>query len=134
MGYIESGKEEGATVHLGGDRFGTEGYYINPTIFTNTTPEMKIVKEEIFGPVGVVIKFEDEDGKLFPSASDGTEPAIQMLSGRQMIRVRLIHLGSMASAYSSFEVYGLAAGVFSQDIDRAIRTAHRIQAGTVWVI
>lgn len=63
MGYIESGKAEGATVHLGGDRFGTEGFYIKPTIFTNTNPEMKIVKEEIFGPVGVVIKFEDEDGE-----------------------------------------------------------------------
>ncbi|KAJ7877451.1 aldehyde dehydrogenase [Mycena leptocephala] len=100
MGYIESGKEEGATVHLGGDRFGTEGYYINPTIFTNTTPEMKIVKEEIFGPVGVVIKFEDEDD-VVRQAND--------------------------------TLYGLAAGVFSQDIDRAIRTAHRIQAGTVWV-
>ncbi|KAJ6457869.1 aldehyde dehydrogenase [Mycena sanguinolenta] len=91
MSYIESGKADGATVHLGGDRFGTEGYYINPTIFTNTTPDMKIVKEEIFGPVGVIIKFENED------------------------------------------VYGLAAGVFSQDIDRAIRTAHRVQAGTIWV-
>ncbi|KAJ6520499.1 aldehyde dehydrogenase [Mycena sanguinolenta] len=96
MSYIESGKADGATVHLGGDRFGTEGYYINPTIFTNTTPDMKIVKEEIFGPVGVIIKFENED-----VAND--------------------------------TLYGLAAGVFSQDIDRAIRTAHRVQAGTIWV-
>lgn len=64
MSYIDSGKEEGATIHTGGDRNGTEGYFINPTIFTNTTPDMKIVKEEIFGPVGVVIKFEDEDGKF----------------------------------------------------------------------
>lgn len=62
MGYIKAGKDEGATVHTGGDRFGSEGYFINPTIFTDTTPDMKIVKEEIFGPVGVVIKFEDEDG------------------------------------------------------------------------
>ncbi|KAJ6541703.1 NAD-dependent aldehyde dehydrogenase [Mycena capillaripes] len=100
MSYIESGKQEGATLHLGGDRFGTEGYYIKPTIFTNTTPEMKIVKEEIFGPVGVVIKFDDEDD-IVRQAND--------------------------------TLYGLAAGVFSQDIDRAIRTAHRIQAGTVWV-
>jgi aldehyde dehydrogenase (NAD+) len=69
MGYIESGKEQGATVHIGGDRFGTEGYFINPTIFTNTTPDMKIVQEEIFGPVGVIIKFEDEDGKCSFSTS-----------------------------------------------------------------
>jgi aldehyde dehydrogenase (NAD+) len=64
MGYIDSGKQEGATLHLGGQRFGDEGYFINPTIFTDTKPDMKIVKEEIFGPVGVVIKFEDEEGEL----------------------------------------------------------------------
>jgi aldehyde dehydrogenase (NAD+) len=63
MEYIQSGKDDGATVHLGGDRFGTEGYFINPTIFTDVKPEMKIVREEIFGPVGVVIKFEDEEGQ-----------------------------------------------------------------------
>ncbi|THU99012.1 aldehyde dehydrogenase [Dendrothele bispora CBS 962.96] len=61
MSYIDSGKEEGATVHVGGERVGNEGYFIQPTIFTNTEPHMKIVQEEIFGPVGVVIKFEDED-------------------------------------------------------------------------
>jgi aldehyde dehydrogenase (NAD+) len=64
MGYIDSGKQEGATLHLGGQRFGDEGYFINPTIFTDTKPDMKIVKEEIFGPVGVVIKFEDEEGEI----------------------------------------------------------------------
>ena len=63
MGYIESGKKEGATLYQGGDRHGNEGYFINPTIFTDVKPDMKIVKEEIFGPVGVVIKFEDEAGK-----------------------------------------------------------------------
>ncbi|KAJ7753905.1 aldehyde dehydrogenase [Mycena maculata] len=100
MGYIDSGKEQGATVHIGGDRFGNEGYYINPTIFTNTRPDMKIVQEEIFGPVGVLIKFDDEDD-VIRQAND--------------------------------TLYGLAAGVFSQDINRAIRTAHRLQAGTAWV-
>lgn len=64
MSYIDSGKSQGATVHTGGVRFGTEGYWIEPTIFTNTKPEMKIVREEIFGPVGVVIKFEDEEDVL----------------------------------------------------------------------
>lgn len=62
MGYIDAGKKEGATVHYGGNRCGDEGYFISPTIFTDTSPEMKIVKEEIFGPVGVVIRFEDEEG------------------------------------------------------------------------
>jgi len=61
MSYIESGKEEGAKVHTGGGRFGTEGYFIEPTIFTEAKPDMKIVREEIFGPVGVLIKFEDEE-------------------------------------------------------------------------
>jgi aldehyde dehydrogenase (NAD+) len=59
MSYIESGKEEGAKVHIGGERHGEEGYFIQPTIFTHTNPNMRIVKEEIFGPVGVVIKFHD---------------------------------------------------------------------------
>lgn len=63
MGYIDSGKKDGATLFQGGDRHGEEGYFINPTIFTDVKPDMKIVKEEIFGPVGVVIKFVDEAGK-----------------------------------------------------------------------
>ncbi|KAF8208981.1 aldehyde dehydrogenase [Mycena galopus ATCC 62051] len=61
MGYIASGKESGATVHTGGERYGTEGYFIEPTIFTDVTPEMKIVKEEIFGPVAAVLKFKTEE-------------------------------------------------------------------------
>ncbi|KAJ7733066.1 aldehyde dehydrogenase [Mycena maculata] len=61
MGYIESGKSEGATVHLGGERHGSEGYFIKPTIFTDCTPDMKIVREEIFGPVAAVLKFKTEE-------------------------------------------------------------------------
>ncbi|KAH9986369.1 aldehyde dehydrogenase, partial [Russula vinacea] len=49
MGYINSGKEQGAKVHLGGERHGTEGYWIQPTIFTDARPDMRIVQEEIFG-------------------------------------------------------------------------------------
>ena len=63
MGYIDSGKSQGATVHYGGHRIGDEGYFISPTIFTDTKPDMKIVQEEIFGPVCVVIKFKDDDGE-----------------------------------------------------------------------
>ncbi|EEB88413.1 hypothetical protein MPER_13765, partial [Moniliophthora perniciosa FA553] len=52
MGYIKSGKEQGATVHYGGEENGGgDGYFIKPTIFTNTTHDMKIMREEIFGPV-----------------------------------------------------------------------------------
>jgi aldehyde dehydrogenase (NAD+) len=59
-------------VHHGGERVGSEGYFIEPTIFTNVTPEMKIVREEIFGPVGVVIKFEDEED-VIRQANDTSE-------------------------------------------------------------
>ena len=100
MGYIQSGKDAGAKVETGGERLGTEGYFIQPTIFTNTSPDMKIVREEIFGPVGVVIKFKDEDD-VVRQAND--------------------------------TLYGLAAAVFTQNLNRAIKTVNRIKAGTVWV-
>jgi phenylacetaldehyde dehydrogenase len=49
-GYIESGKAEGATALSGGGRFGDRGYFVEPTVLTNTRPDMKVVREEIFGP------------------------------------------------------------------------------------
>ncbi|KAL1680432.1 aldehyde dehydrogenase domain-containing protein [Schizophyllum commune] len=61
MSFIDSGKQEGATLYTGGKRVGNEGYFIEPTVFTDTAPDMKIVREEIFGPVAVVVKFADED-------------------------------------------------------------------------
>lgn len=64
MSYIDSGKKAGATVHVGGERLGSEGWFIKPTIFTNVHPDMKIVREEIFGPVGVIIKFEDAEDMI----------------------------------------------------------------------
>ncbi|KZT24318.1 aldehyde dehydrogenase [Neolentinus lepideus HHB14362 ss-1] len=102
MGYINSGVEQGATLHLGGERHGDEGFFIRPTIFTNTQPSMKIVQEEIFGPVGVVIKFSSSDpDDIIRQAND--------------------------------TIYGLAAAVFTQDINRALETAHKLHAGTVWI-
>ncbi|CAG8481897.1 8637_t:CDS:2 [Ambispora gerdemannii] len=56
MAYIETGKNEGATLLLGGERHGDEGYFIQPTIFTDRE-DMKIMKEEIFGPVVAISKF-----------------------------------------------------------------------------
>ena len=56
MGYIENGKEQGAKLVVGGDRVGEKGYFIQPTIFTDVTEEMKIWNEEIFGPVLAVQK------------------------------------------------------------------------------
>jgi aldehyde dehydrogenase (NAD+) len=61
MGYIQSGKEDGATIELGGERHGSEGYFVQPTIFTNVREDMKIMQEEIFGPVAAICKFETEE-------------------------------------------------------------------------
>lgn len=101
MSYIRSGKDDGATVHMGGDCLvGTEGFFIQPTIFTDVTPDMRIAREEIFGPVCVFSKFDDDDD-IVRKAND--------------------------------TVYGLAAAVFTQNVTRAITTAHKLKAGTVWV-
>lgn len=60
MSYIESGKSEGATVVTGGERHGDKGYFIKPTIFADVRPDMKIMQEEIFGPVCAISKFSTE--------------------------------------------------------------------------
>ena len=57
--FIESGKAEGATCAAGGRRVGDRGFFIEPTVFTNVKDEMKIAREEIFGPVLSVLKFSD---------------------------------------------------------------------------
>lgn len=61
MSYIDDGKKSGAKVEVGGKRVGSEGFFIEPTIFSNVTEDMTIVKEEIFGPVCTVQKFANED-------------------------------------------------------------------------
>lgn len=61
MGYIKSGKKEGATCLFGGEQHGKEGYFIQPTIFVDVDSSMKIMNEEIFGPVVVIVKFKDEE-------------------------------------------------------------------------
>ncbi|TFY83823.1 hypothetical protein EWM64_g184 [Hericium alpestre] len=60
-GYIESGKQEGARLVVGGEKRSTPGYYVDATIFADVRPDMKIVKEEIFGPVLSVGKFSTEE-------------------------------------------------------------------------
>jgi len=59
MYYIQKGKEEGAKLLHGGKKWGTKGWFIEPTIFADVQDNMKIAKEEIFGPVLVVLKFKD---------------------------------------------------------------------------
>jgi phenylacetaldehyde dehydrogenase len=60
-GYMESGEAEGATALAGGGRYGNRGYFVEPTVLTNTRPDMKVVREEIFGPVLVAAPFHDLD-------------------------------------------------------------------------
>jgi len=59
MGYIATGKKEGAKMLTGGNRIGNRGYFIEPTIFCDVKDEMKIAKEEIFGPVMNILRFKD---------------------------------------------------------------------------
>jgi aldehyde dehydrogenase (NAD+) len=61
LGYIEHGNKEGAQCLTGGKRFGKKGYFVEPTLFTGVTDDMKIAKEEIFGPVMNVLKFKSID-------------------------------------------------------------------------
>jgi aldehyde dehydrogenase (NAD+) len=61
LGYIESGKKQGARCVTGGERHGSKGYYIKPTVFADVKDEMKIATEEIFGPVMQVLRFREVD-------------------------------------------------------------------------
>jgi aldehyde dehydrogenase (NAD+) len=61
MGYIDSGKQEGATLVCGGSRVGDRGYFIQPTVFSDVRDDMKISQEEIFGPVMSIIPFKSLD-------------------------------------------------------------------------
>lgn len=89
MGYIESGKQEGATVETGGARHGDKGYFIQPTIFTNVTQNMKIMQEEIFGPVCAIAKFstEDEVIKMGNDSSYGLAAAVHTNDLNTALRV-----------------------------------------------
>lgn len=104
LDYIEAGKEEGARLLCGGYRLTegeyAKGYFVAPTIFADCTPDMKIVREEIFGPVLAVQKFHNE---------------------------------SEAVSLANDTVYGLAGGVFSNDITRALRVIKALRAGITWI-
>jgi len=107
LGYIKIGKEEGAKLHLGGNRFQShknpefnEGFFVEPTIFETDNENARIVKEEIFGPVMTVLPFKTE------------EEAIEKANNT---------------------IYGLAAGVFTNDLQRAHRMVSQLEAGMCWV-
>ncbi|WP_434967737.1 aldehyde dehydrogenase family protein [Janibacter indicus] len=68
-GYMEAGKAAGARALVGGGRVEGSGYFVEPTVFVDATPDMSIVREEIFGPVAVALPFTDED-EVVAAAND----------------------------------------------------------------
>jgi aldehyde dehydrogenase (NAD+) len=104
LDYIEIAKKEGARCVLGGAAAekpaGAGGCFVQPTIFTDVQPHMRIAQEEVFGPVLCVIRFKDD------------EDAIRIANGTR---------------------YGLAAGVWTESLRRAVDMSNRLAAGTVWV-
>lgn len=89
MDYIKIGKEEGAKVEIGGERHGDKGYFIQPTIFSNVRNDMKIMQEEIFGPVCAISKFKEEDEviKLGNDTAYGLAAAVHTSDLNTAIRV-----------------------------------------------
>ena len=104
LDYIESAREQGATIACGGERVEVEGledgFYIQPTIITNVTNDMKVAQEEIFGPVLSIIKFST------------TEQAIEIANDN---------------------IYGLSAGIWSEDVVQAQGIAQKLRAGSIWI-
>src|ERR1700687_1452723 len=64
-GYLDVGKKEGAKVSVGGGTGAGNSYFVQPTLFTNVNNDMRIAREEIFGPVGAAIPFKDEHDAVF---------------------------------------------------------------------
>src|SRR5262245_57402088 len=100
LGYIDAGKKDGAKMLLGGARVGDKGYFIQPTVFCDVKDEMKIAKEEIFGPVMSILKFKDVE--------------------------EVLERGNRT-------MYGLAAAVWTKDVQKALRLSNGLRVGTVWV-
>lgn len=100
MQLIESGKKEGARLHCGGAQHGSRGYFVQPTVFSDVKDGMRIAREEIFGPVMQILRFENVDELI--ERANSTE-------------------------------YGLAASLFTNDLEKALHFSSAIQAGTVWV-
>src|ERR1700735_5458901 len=69
LGYLNTGQSDGAEAVVGGDRLGERGYFVQPTVLTNTNPDMSVVREEIFGPVVCAIPFDSPDD-IVPVAND----------------------------------------------------------------
>jgi phenylacetaldehyde dehydrogenase len=72
-GYLKAGADAGARVVTGGKRIDRPGYFVQPTIFTDTTPQMSVRREEIFGPVLCAVSFEEEDLDRIVAEANDTE-------------------------------------------------------------
>lgn len=71
MGYIEEGRRDGVEVVTGGFRLDRPGYFVQPTVLTGVRPDMRLMREEIFGPVVAVVPFDDEE-EVIAQANDST--------------------------------------------------------------
>jgi phenylacetaldehyde dehydrogenase len=69
-GYLESGLAERAKAVAGGGKLGGKGYFVEPTVLVDTKPDMKVIREEIFGPVVAAIPFKELDDALVRAAND----------------------------------------------------------------
>jgi aldehyde dehydrogenase (NAD+) len=69
MGYIDEGRRDGVEIVTGGNRLDRKGYFVEPTVLTNVRPDMRLFREEIFGPVAAVMPFDDEE-EVIASAND----------------------------------------------------------------
>lgn len=89
LSFIEAGKKGGAKVETGGERIGSKGYFVQPTVFSGVTNDMKIAKEEIFGPVAALVKFKDEAEaiKLANDTTYGLAGALHSNDANQIHRV-----------------------------------------------
>ena len=87
--YIDIAKKEGATLHWGGERLNREtpGFYLQPALFTETAPEMRINREEVFGPVASVIKVKDYDEGLAVANDTPIRPHLRHLHDEPKTRV-----------------------------------------------
>jgi phenylacetaldehyde dehydrogenase len=73
LGYVESGKQDGAQVRVGGAALPREGFFVAPTVLTGTTAAMRVVREEVFGPVLCAMKFADADLDAIAKLANDTD-------------------------------------------------------------
>ncbi|KAL4891505.1 aldehyde dehydrogenase domain-containing protein [Aspergillus ambiguus] len=139
MEYINHGKQSGATVAVGGERHGTEGYFIQPTVFTDVTSDMKIAQEEIFGPVVTIQKFKDEEEaiKIGNNTSYGLAAAVHTKNVNTAIRVsnaikagtvwiNCYNMISFQAPFGGFKMSGLGRELGSYALENytQVKTVH----------